>query len=223
MKTLLVVEDDTTLADSLVEYLRPEGYALELARSIREAERRGLAGVDLVLLDWMLPDGSGIDLLRRWRQAGERLPVLMLTARTELVDRVLGLELGADDYVTKPFEPRELLARIRARLRAMEGPRPQARRLSFAGIELDVETRAVRYQGSEVELTRQELALLQLLLESPNRVFSREEILNQAWGYENYPTTRTVGTHVLQLRQKLDAAPFETIRGIGYRLREPKN
>ncbi|OGQ91892.1 MAG: hypothetical protein A2289_10255 [Deltaproteobacteria bacterium RIFOXYA12_FULL_58_15] len=172
-------------------------------------------------LDWMLPDIPGIDLLREWREQGTRAPVIMLTARADLVDRVVGLELGANDYVTKPFEPRELLARIRVQLRQQQQIEPSESVLRFGGLELNRETREVRFRDDLLDLCRQEYTLLLLFMENPNRVFSREEILNKAWGYDTFPTTRTVDTHVLQLRQKTTAGLIETVRGIGYRLREP--
>ncbi len=200
MSRILLVEDDVPLAESLQEYLRAEGFELAWAADGATARTLALKDVDLIILDWMLPDVAGIDLLRQWREQGVDAPILLLTARTELVDRVVGLELGANDYITKPFEPRELLARIRVQLR-QKRPVVQITRLSFADIELDPNTRAVTYRGKPVELTRQEFGLLQLFLENPNRVFSREEILNQAWGYEHFPSTRTVDTHVLQLRR----------------------
>ncbi len=223
MTRILLVEDDDALAESLQEYLRAEGFELLLASSAAAARACGPGNADLVLLDWMLPDGPGIDLLREWREQRLTVPVLLLTARTELVDRVVGLELGANDYITKPFEPRELLARIRVQLRQLRPQAPEETVIAFAGIELSPTTRVVSYRGRPVDLTRQEFGLLKLFLENPNRVFSREEILNQAWGYEHFPSTRTVDTHVLQLRQKIDSVLFETIRGIGYRLRKPQD
>jgi len=218
-RTVLLVEDDATLARSLAEYLRAEGFGVTQVGSAEEARRVGPQTADVVVLDWVLPDTPGIDLLREWRQAGVRTPIVLLTARTELVDRVVGLELGANDYVTKPFEPRELLARLRVQLRQAEAA-PAEATLRCGELALDAARREVTFRGALLELSRQEYALLKLLMESPNRVFSREELLNQAWGYESYPTTRTVDTHVLQLRQKTDPALIETVRGIGYRLRE---
>jgi DNA-binding response OmpR family regulator len=223
-KRILLVEDEPGIASQLERLLVTEGYAVAVAfdaAAARAATATATTAPDLVILDWMLPDGQGIDLLRAWRGAGRQWPVIFLTARDELIDKVLGLELGADDYMTKPFEPRELLARIKARLRA---PAPagaaEARRVvAAAGIEIDDETRVVTYLGRAVELTKMEYALLHLLVESPNKVFSRDELLDKVWGFESYPTTRTVDTHVLQLRQKLAPELVETVRGVGYRLR----
>lgn len=220
MTRILLVEDDAALATSLCEYLQAEGFVVVRAPTAAAARASGAGSADVVILDWMLPDSQGIDLLREWRQAGSRTPVIVLTARADLVDRVVGLEMGANDYVTKPFEPRELLARIRVQLRGRNAP-PPSPILTCGDLVLDHATREVRFRGELLELSRQEYKLLELLMENPNRVFSREELLNQAWGYEQYPTTRTVDTHVLQLRQKTHASLIETVRGIGYRLRRP--
>lgn len=174
---------------------------------------------DLVLLDWMLPDGQGIDLLRDLRNKGLKVPVIFLTAKADVIDKVLGLESGANDYVTKPFEPRELLARVRLRLRSTSSQAVESDALHSGGIEVNDREKRVFYRRQEVNLTKMEYLLLKLFLENPGRVFSREELLNKVWGYDSYPTTRTVDNHVLQLRQKLKESYFETVRGIGYRFR----
>jgi DNA-binding response OmpR family regulator len=216
---VLIVEDEPQVAASLRELLEREGYAVTLAGSVAEAKRALADPPDVMLLDWRLPDGEGIDLLKDLRKTSD-LPVLMVTARVEVIDKVLGLEIGADDYVTKPVEPRELLARIKARLRkpradANASPSPILER---SGVKIDRDARAVTHEGKSVELTRMEFGLLVLLLENPGRVFSREELLNRVWGYERTPTTRTVDTHVAELRTKLRADLIESVRGIGYRL-----
>lgn len=217
--TVLVVEDEPQVAASLRELLEREGYVVHVAGSVAAA-RAALASkvlaVDVMLLDWRLPDGEGIDLLKELRKTSD-LPVLMVTARVEVIDRVLGLEIGADDYVTKPVEPRELLARLKARLRTRQRVAAAPKVVEGAGVVIDLETREVTFEGAPVALTRMELALLALLLEHRGRVFSREELLNQVWGYERTPTTRTVDTHVVQLRTKLRADLIESVRGIGYR------
>lgn len=215
---VLIVEDEPQVAASLRELLERETYAVTVAGSVADAKRAlASASFDVMLLDWRLPDGEGIDLLKELRRTSD-LPVLMVTARVDVIDKVLGLEIGADDYVTKPVEPRELLARIKARLRKSRAePRP-ATTLSHAGVTVDRDTREVTFDGRSVELTRMEFGLLVLLLESPGRVFSREELLNRVWGYERTPTTRTVDTHVAELRTKLRADLIESVRGIGYRL-----
>jgi DNA-binding response OmpR family regulator len=215
---VLIVEDEPHVAASLRELLEREGYAVTMAGSVAEAKRALAAeALDVMLLDWRLPDGEGIDLLKELRKTSD-LPVLMVTARVDVIDKVLGLEIGADDYVTKPVEPRELLARIKARLRKPRADAKPSAVLEHCGVRLDRDTREVTFGGNDVELTRMEFGLLLLLLENPGRVFSREELLNRVWGYERTPTTRTVDTHVVQLRTKLRADLIESVRGIGYRL-----
>ncbi len=221
MATLLLVEDDKNLRHSLSEFLSAEGFKVLEAEGSNCARALLQEQPDLVILDWMLSGESGIDLLSEWRREGRRNPVLMLTAKTGLVDKVLGLELGADDYLTKPFEPRELLARIRVQLRRSQAPVVSF--LSHSGIRLDTVKKEVLFHEMRVDLTKMEFLLLKTFLENPSKVFSREELLNQVWGYENYPTTRTIDTHVLQLRQKFDPTFFETIRGMGYRFLGAKN
>ncbi len=225
---VLLVEDHNTLAESLSRLLIGEGYHVTVAATLAEARARLADRPSLIILDWMLPDGQGIDLLRELRANDPMTPVLLLTARTDIVDKVLGLEMGANDYLTKPFEPRELAARMRVQLRmcgirAPNAPAsPESRVIRYAGIALDPITREVTYDGRFVELTKMEYDLLFLLLQHPNRVFPREALLNKVWGYDNYPTTRTVDNHFAQLRHKLDPDLFETVRGVGYRLREAK-
>jgi DNA-binding response OmpR family regulator len=216
---VLIVEDEPQVAASLRELLEREGYAVTHAGTIADARRAlGAEPLDVMLLDWRLPDGEGIDLLKDLRKTSD-LPVLMVTARVDVIDKVLGLEIGADDYVTKPVEPRELLARIKARLRKPRGSEAKPpSTLEHCGVRIDRESREVTFEGNGVELTRMEFGLLLLLVENPGRVFSREELLNRVWGYERTPTTRTVDTHVVQLRTKLRADLIESVRGIGYRL-----
>lgn len=221
---ILLIEDEENVRIPLEDYLRREGFTLSSAISCSEARKKIQSSpYDLILLDWMLPDGQGIDLIRSWRSEGIQTPALFLTARAELVDKVLGLELGANDYMTKPFEPRELLARIRVHLRG-KGTRASDLQPSFevGGIVFNLSERRVRFRGREVELKKTEFELLRLFIEYPNQVFSREELLKKVWGYDSYPTTRTVDTHILQLRQKFAAELFETVHGIGYRFRVPR-
>lgn len=219
---VLIVEDDEGLGSTLRTFLRDEGYDVDLSPNITDAKTKDYSSYELMILDWMLPDGQGIDYLRELRGGGVKLPVIMLTARTEVIDKVVGLESGADDYLTKPFEPRELAARIRVQLRhqsekgTLEGDEVK---ITLGDIIIDRERREVTYKNQLVEFTKMEYEFLVLLAESPNRAFSREEILNKVWGYENYPSTRTVDTHVLQIRQKLYDSLIETVRGVGYRLR----
>jgi DNA-binding response OmpR family regulator len=222
-KRLLLVEDEENIRTSLHQYLEKEGYEVILSETLKQA-RLGLENdPDLVILDWMLPDGDGIELLKEWRKLDIAVPVILLTAKAETIDKVLGLELGANDYLTKPFEPRELLARIRVQLRSAPSQQNgKSSRLEYKAISMDLKTRETRFEGRSVVLTKMEFELLKLFVENPNQVFSRDELLNRVWGYDQFPTTRTVDTHILQLRQKLNEDLFETIRGIGYRLKVAK-
>lgn len=222
MNRILIVEDEVNLRQSLCEYLQTEGYETLEAGTVTEAKQEAKRGADLAVLDWMLPGGQGIELVREWRSTGVRLPVIFLTARTSLVDKVLGLEMGANDYLTKPFEPRELLARIRVQLRARAGTTGgfiQEKQIETGGIQVNRTTREVHFRNALIDLKKMEFSLLMLFVEHPNQVFSRDEILNRVWGYDSFPTTRTIDTHILQLRQKFDPTLFETVRGIGYRFR----
>ncbi len=218
MYHVLLVEDDKNLQDSLKNYLEGEGFKVSTASFAAEAQKKILLQPDIIILDWMLGDGTGIDLVQQWRKASILCPVLFLTAKVELTDKILGLEFGADDYITKPFEPRELLSRIRVQLRRKS--MGDQNTVSFNAVIMDTKRKEVTHQGSPLELTKMEYFLLKLFLESPGTVFSREEILNQVWGYDSFPTTRTVDTHVLQLRQKIPSLNIETVRGMGYRLKE---
>ena len=213
-----MVEDESSLAQSLLLLLQKEAYSTLLAGDLAQARQLINEQVDLVILDWSLPDGQGIDLLRQWREAGIQIPVIFLTARTELIDRVLGLEMGANDYVTKPFETRELIARIKVQLRQTSPSQRKADKLVRGGISLDPLSREVFFKNEAQKLTHMEFSLLKFFLENPNKVFTREELLVKVWGYDSYPTTRTVDNHIVLLRQKFGAEHFETVRKVGYRL-----
>jgi DNA-binding response OmpR family regulator len=223
MTRILLVEDELSVAEPLALYLRREGLEVIHVADARTAHAQFTADFDLVILDWMLPDQPGLELLRQWRRDKPMIPIVFLSARTDPLDKVLALELGADDYLGKPFEPRELLARIRARLRPSrpEPARKHAAVLASGELVLDPETRDVTWRGQPLTLTPKEFELLRFFLGSPNRVFTRDELLNQVWGYDCFPTTRTVDTHVLQLRRKTSPDLIEGIRGVGYRLRQP--
>lgn len=223
MEKIMIVEDDENLGASLFKYIKGEGYEVQLCASLESARANIKSDIGLVVLDWMLPDGQGIDFLRELRSQKNNIPIIMLTARTDLIDKVIGLESGADDYITKPFEPRELVARLRVQLRS-KGPHARnhedaPQNIVLGELHIDLSQREVTFEGVKKEFTKMEFDFLKLLAETPNRAFSREEILNKVWGYENYPSTRTVDTHVLQIRQKLKDELIETVRGIGYRLR----
>lgn len=214
---VLLVEDDKNISDSLSSYLRDEGFDVLTTSSLVEARTTLSSAPSIMVLDWMLPDGQGLDFLKDLRRENITLPIIMLTARAELVDKVLGLESGANDYLTKPFEPRELVARIRAHLRSGT-PTSKTKTIMYNGIEVDQQQRIVQFQKQSVDLTKLEFDLLVLLIEEPGRVFTREEILNKVWGYERFPTTRTVDNHIVQLRQKINPYLFESVRGVGYRI-----
>lgn len=215
MKQILIVEDDLNLGQSLKKICESEGMLVYLATSLKEAHSMLSASIDIIVLDWMLPDGQGIDFLRLVRADHHVIPVIMLTARTDLIDKVLGLETGASDYMTKPFESRELIARIRVQLR--EKP-ITGERLSIGKLTINLIEREVIFDQKKISLTKMEFDLLKILAQNPKQTFSRENLLDKVWGYENFPTTRTVDTHVLQVRQKTTDDIIETVRGLGYRL-----
>ena len=219
---ILVVDDDHELCAMLAEYLGPEGFTVETAGTDPAAlERLGRGGLDLLVLDVMLPELSGFEVLRRLR-ASSRIPVIMLTARGEEVDRVVGLELGADDYLAKPFSPRELVARIRAVLRRIsESPAPSGA-VSFGPLRLDPRARRAEVEGKDLELTSAELRILELLVRADTRTVSREDLMTQALGRRLLPTDRSLDTHVSNLRRKMGRLTREitvqSVRGSGYAL-----
>jgi DNA-binding response OmpR family regulator len=222
MTKILLVEDDKNLGLSLKERLESEGYAVEWAENFKTAFEMVKQKPNLIILDWMLPDGQGHDFLVSLRKQGILMPVIFLTAKVELVDKILGLELGANDYMTKPFEPRELLVRIRVQLREQNSNADtnlEAAPIQVGPLVIDTVKHLVSFDSNIVDLVKKEFELLLLLAESPEKVFSREEILNKVWGYDVYPTTRTVDTHIMQLRQKTRDNLIETVRSVGYRLK----
>ena len=222
MPRILIVDDEPQMVRGLEDNLRFEGYQTLAAASGQEGlDLAFREGPDLVLLDVAMPGLSGWDVLRALRRKGIDIPVVMLTARGEEADRVLGLELGADDYITKPFSLRELLARVRAVLRR-PGPRQRMDVFQFADVRLHLRARQAFRAGAEVRLTRKEFDLLRYLVEHPGEILTRERLLDEVWGYERFPTTRTVDTHVLRLRQKFERDPERpahilTVHGQGYR------
>jgi DNA-binding response OmpR family regulator len=222
---ILLVEDDKNLGESLTKYLSSQGFSVDWVNKLADAYQFELKDNYLVVLDWMLPDGQGIDFLRKVRNEQKLNPIIMLTAKNDLIDKVLGLESGANDYITKPFEPRELVARIRSQERFLKNisqnlEQQNEQVIEVAQIRIDKNTRIVTFKGEEVPLTKMEFDLLVLLAEKPGRAYSRDEILNKVWGFENFPTTRTVDTHVLQLRNKFSDELIETVRGVGYRFQK---
>ena len=217
IKQILIIEDDENLGPSLRKIVEAEGMHAHLAKTLKEANEIISSQIDVVILDWMLPDGQGIDFLREIRAKGKMMPVIMLTARSELIDKVVGLESGANDYMTKPLESRELIARIRVQLRDKETHKPVDERIVVGDLIINTIEKEVLYQNKRITLTKMEYELLKLLAQNPRQTFSRENLLDKVWGYENFPTTRTVDTHVLQIRQKTSDNLIETVRGLGYR------
>jgi two-component system response regulator RegX3 len=225
-RTILLVEDETSITEPLAEALRSEGFETKVAGTVAEALELARSGPDLVLLDVMLPDGSGLDVCRELRQSS-RVPIIMLTARGEEADRVVGLELGADDYVVKPFSAREVVARIRAVLRRVSEPeRPAADALEVGELRLDSSRREVTHRGEVLELSRKEFDLLQLLMSNAGSVVSRQRLIEEVWDTNWFGSTKTLDVHVSGIRRKLDddaARPryIHTVRGVGFRFAAP--
>lgn len=218
---ILLVEDEPAILESLAYVLGRDGFSVVTARTAAEAGAAA-GGADLVVLDLMLPDGSGFDLIRGWRAARRSMPIIVLSSRDAETDRVAALESGADDYVTKPFSPREIVARVRAVLRR-SGAARAAEPDKPPPITTDARTRKAQVGGRALDLTRVEFDLLTTLLDSPGRVFTRAELIDRVWGDGFRITDRTIDSHVKALRKKLaeagaEAAWIETVRGVGYRL-----
>jgi two-component system, OmpR family, response regulator MprA len=223
---ILVVDDERAVRESLQRALELEGYEIELAADGREALARlenGEPQPDAVILDVLMPVIDGLEVCRRLRRSGNRVPVLMLTARDEIENRVAGLDAGADDYVPKPFALEELVARIRALLRRTTGTSDDI--LRFADLELDPGTREVRRNGDPIELTRTEFALLELFMTNPRQVLTRSIIFERVWGYDFGFASNSLDVYIGYLRRKTEAGDkprlIQTVRGVGYALREP--
>ena len=215
---MLVVEDERSIADLISLYLRRDGFGVHVESS-GDGALAALARLHpvAVILDVGIPGPDGIEVCRRMRAGDDWTPVIFVTARDDEVDRVLGLELGADDYITKPFSPRELVARIRAVLRRAAGRPDRQDTVQLGQVRLDGAQRRVWVADDEVALTSTEFDLLAHLMRAPGRVFTREQLLSSVWGYEAAAGSRTVDVHVAQLRGKLGAAsPIRTVRGVGY-------
>jgi DNA-binding response OmpR family regulator len=228
MTSVLVVEDDTAILRGLADNLRYEGYEVFTAQD-------GEAGLrlhethkpDILILDLMMPRLGGLELCRRLRAKGVQTPILMLTAKSEEADRVTGLDVGADDYVTKPFSVRELMARVRALLRRTQVQEDLPNELSFGEVVVDFRRYEALRKGKTVEMTRKEFAILRLLAGRAGQVVTRDELLNEVWGYEAYPVSRTVDNHVAGLRAKLESDParplfIRTVHGVGYKFHHEK-
>jgi DNA-binding response OmpR family regulator len=221
MARILVVEDEPPLALGLEDDLKLEGYEVEVARDGETASRRAREqSFDLIILDVMLPHKDGFEVCRELRRAGLRMPVILLTAKTQESDKVLGLELGADDYVTKPFSPRELRARVKAALRRAAGEMPEIYR--FGDAEVDFTRCELRRRGRTIEMTPIEFKLLAAFIRHRGQTLNRSKLLDQVWGRETFVTDRVVDTHLTNLRKKIEPKPSEprflvSVRGMGYR------
>jgi two-component system response regulator RegX3 len=226
-KRVLLIEDEAAIRSVVVEILRREGFdVVEAATGQQGIKTASQREPDLVLLDWVLPDISGLDVCREIRRQGVLVPIVMLTGRSTKVDVVVGLEVGADDYLTKPFDARELSARVRAHLRRAEGQPASSRRegvLTVGGVQIDTESRRVRIDDEEIQLTMTEFNLLALLAANAGRVLTRAQLLEKVWGYLADVDYHSVDPHMQRLRRKLNGHPgarvsLEAVPGLGYRL-----
>jgi DNA-binding response OmpR family regulator len=225
MPNILVVDDESSIIELARLYLEREGYHVEGVYNGREAlEKQSDASFDLIVLDLMLPDIDGFEICRQIRAKSD-IPILMLTARKEDVDKIVGLELGADDYLTKPFNPREFVARVKAILRRYQGGASPAEIVEIGGIRIDLSRHEVTAKDRPVPMRTKEFALLATFARNPGIVFSREKLLESVWGYDFYGETRTVDVHVNHLREKLEGSgvQIETVRGIGYKMTTGEN
>jgi len=223
MERILVIEDDLAVQRALRRTFELAGFDVTAAADGAIAMETFRATLpDIVVLDLRLPGKSGQDVFREIKREASNLPILVLSAASDVLDKVLLLELGADDYVTKPFSPRELLARVRVAFRRLNQPSVSVQVFSFDDVEVNFSKMELLREGQLVPLTPQEFKMLRFFLNNQDRVVSRTELLNEVWGYNNYPSTRTVDTHMLRLRQKLEKEPddpvrFQTVHGIGYK------
>jgi len=223
MTKILIVEDEPNMVSGLRDNFEYEGYEVITAGDGAEGLNRALSdSPDLVVLDVMMPKMSGLDVCKQLKAKRPSIPIIMLTARGQEVDKVVGLELGADDYVTKPFSIRELLARIKAVLRRAQALPKEQDRYSFGDVEVNLRSYQVARRGKPVEFSAKEFELLKYFVCHPGETLSRDRLLDDVWGYENYPTTRTVDAHIVRLRQKLEPVPdeprfFLTVHGVGYK------
>ncbi|HEX9202425.1 MAG TPA: response regulator transcription factor [Vicinamibacteria bacterium] len=227
MSKILIVEDEPDMVLGLKDNFEFEGYEVLTASDGQAGlERARSQKPDLVVLDIMLPRLSGLEVCKTLRGEGFEGPIIMLTARGQEIDKVVGLELGADDYVTKPFSIRELLARVRAILRRTEGKKKRLGRYQFSDLELDFEAYRATKGGQPLDLSPREFELLRYLIERKGEAVSRDRLLEDVWGYESYPSTRTVDTHIAKLRAKIGDSGSEprwilTIHGVGYKFVDP--
>jgi DNA-binding response OmpR family regulator len=223
MTKILIVEDEPNMVAGLRDNFEFEGYEVLSAYDGSEGLEKALASSpDLVLLDVMMPKMSGLDVCKQLKAKRPSIPIIMLTARGQEIDKVVGLELGADDYVTKPFSIRELVARVKAVLRRSHTLPKEHDRYSFSDVEVDLRTCQITRAGKQIEFSAMEFELLKYFICNAGEVLSRERLLEDVWGYDRYPTTRTVDAHLVRLRQKLEPSPeqprfFLTVHGMGYR------
>jgi two-component system, OmpR family, alkaline phosphatase synthesis response regulator PhoP len=223
MQKILLIEDEHGIAEGIMDVLEPHGFEVIHAESAEKGEQLlDSASFGLVLLDVMLPGRDGYEMCRLIRAKGLNVPVIMLTSRSEEIDKVVGLEVGADDYVTKPFSTRELIARIRALLRRTANLQQTPDVFSFGNIRIDFSAHKVFCADKQVNLTGTEFAILKLLIEERPNVISRDKILNEVWGYSYFPDSRIVDTHILNIRKKLECEPrnpdfIKTHHGMGYK------
>ena len=227
MAKILIVEDEPDMVLGLKDNFEFEGYeVLTASDGVTGLERARSHKPDVVILDIMLPRLSGLEVCKTLRSEGFSAPIVMLTARGQEIDKVVGLELGADDYVTKPFSLRELLARVRAILRRTDGTKKRLSRYRFSDVELDFEAYRARKAGEALDLSPREFELLRYLIERKGETVTRDKLLEDVWGYESYPSTRTVDTHIAKLRAKIGDSGSEprwilTIHGMGYKFVDP--
>jgi len=224
-KKILVIEDEKDIQELLQLYLKRDGYDVHIAKDGETGLRRASQErYDLILLDLMLPQLDGLEVCRTLRSRPQTadIPIIMITAKAEESDRIVGLEIGADDYITKPFSPREVLARVKALFRRMEKPKTKEVRHEYGGIALDHSRHEVTYKGKSHSLTTKEFNLLEYFLANKGRVLSRDILLNEIWGYDYFGTTRTVDVHVAHLRHKFQVLnkSLVAIKGLGYKLQE---
>jgi two-component system alkaline phosphatase synthesis response regulator PhoP len=223
MAKILIVEDEPNMVAGLRDNFEFEGHqVISAPDGVAGLERAISESPDLVILDVMMPRMSGLDVCKQLKAKRPGIPIIMLTARGQEVDKVLGLELGADDYVTKPFSIRELLARVKAVLRRSQGPAKDSERFAFGEVEVNVKSCQVSRKGKAVDFSSKEFDLLKFFLNHPGETLSRDRLLEEVWGYDRFPTTRTVDAHIVRLRQKVEPKPEDprfilTVHGTGYK------
>lgn len=223
MSKILIIEDEPNMVIGIRDSLEFEGYQVISAQDGNDGLNKALTEKpDLILLDVMLPVMSGLDVCRELRGKGIEIPIIMLTARSQEIDKVVGLEIGADDYVTKPFSIRELQARIRANLRRVSKQVAEFEQFTFGSIELDFKKYRAAKQGKELELSAREFEILRYLIKHQGEIVTRDQLLDEVWGYNNNPISRTIDNHIVKLRQKIEENPAEpqhiiTVHRVGYR------